>query len=117
MASFDPSVIDVEHFLDTLEVRNLSKATLNEMRFSCPLPDHPGDDNDPSCYMNIHTTAFFCHGCKGRGNAVSFTAEVLGISPLESTRMLRQAYSRGGLNPDARSMTDEMQKHFHKRTE
>jgi len=117
MASSDPSVIDVEHFLDTLEVRNMRKATINEMRFSCPLPQHPGEDNDPSCYMNIHTTAFFCHGCKGRGTAVTLTSEVLGISPLEATRMLRQAYSRGGLDPDARKMTDEMRKLFHKREE
>ena len=58
MAPFDPSRIDVEDFLDCLEVRNLSKATEQEWRFSCPLPSHEGTDESPSCYMNAKTTAF-----------------------------------------------------------
>lgn len=109
MAGFDPTCIDVEHFLETLEVRNLSYATEDEMRFSCPLPNHAGADEKPSFYMNVHTTAFFCHGCKERGNAIGFTEVLLGISPLEAIRLLRQRYSPGAINPDERNMVKEIE--------
>ena len=107
---FDPSRIDVEDFLDCLEVRNLSKATEQEWRFSCPLPSHEGTDESPSCYMNAKTTAFFCHGCKGKGNALHFTEQALGVSRLEAIRMLRERYAPGSINPDARGMVQEVRK-------
>lgn len=110
MASFDPSCIDVVHLLETIEVRNMSQATANEMRFSCPLPTHEGEDVSPSCYMNINTSAFFCHGCKARGTGVQFAGSVLGISPLEAIRFLKQAYQPGAINPDARDMVAEIKK-------
>jgi len=110
MPTFDPSRIDVEDFLDCLEVRNLSKATEREWRFSCPLPSHEGTDESPSCYMNDGTTAFFCHGCKGKGNAIHFTEQTLGVSRLEAIRMLRERYAPGSINPDARGMVQEVRK-------
>lgn len=109
MSGFDPSCIDVEHFLETLEVRNLSWATDDELRFSCPFPLHEGLDEKPSCYMNAETTAFFCHGCKERGNAIGFTELLLGVSPLEAIRLLRQSYQPGAINPDERDMVSEIQ--------
>ena len=108
--SFDPSRIDVEDFLDVLEVRNLSKATEQEWRFSCPLPTHDGLDESPSCYMNGKTTAFFCHGCKAKGNAIHFTEQILGVTRLEAIRMLRERYAPGSINPDARGMVQEVRK-------
>lgn len=110
MSRFDPSIVDIEDFLDVLEVRNLQKATAEEMKFSCPLPSHPGSDQDPSCYMNINTTAYFCHGCHSKGNAIHFTSEMLGITPLEAIRMLKQRYQPGGINIDAVSVADEVKK-------
>jgi len=110
MSAFDPSCIDVEHFLNTLEVRNLSFATEEEMRFSCPFPNHDGADQNPSCYMNVDTSAFLCHGCKQRGNALTFTQIVLGISPLEAIRLLRQRYQPGAINPDERDVLKEIEK-------
>lgn len=109
MSGFDPSCIDVEHFLETLEVRNLEWATDNELRFSCPFPSHAGLDEKPSCYMNSDTTAFFCHGCKQRGNAIGFTEVILGISPLEAIRLLRDRYQPGAINPDERNMVSEIE--------
>jgi DNA primase len=108
MPGFDPSCIDVEHFLETLEVRNLSWATDDELRFSCPFPSHAGLDEKPSCYMNVDTTAFFCHGCKQRGNAIGFTEVILGITPLEAIRLLRDRYQPGAINPDEREMVKEI---------
>jgi len=90
MPAFDPSNIDVEDFLDCLDIRNVSRATAAEFRFSCPFPGHDNGDENASSYMNEETTAFFCHGCKASGNAVHFTQRVLGISPLEAIRMLKE---------------------------
>lgn len=109
MAGFDPSCIDVEHFLNSLDVRNLTGATEEELSFSCPFPEHEGSDDKPSCYMNTNTTAFFCHGCKAKGNAVGFTAHILGVSPLEATKLLRDRYQAGAINPDERNMVKEIE--------
>jgi len=109
--AFDPSNVDVEHFLESLGIENITKATQHEMRFSCPYPNHAGGDESPSAYMNIDTSQFYCHGCKEKGDAVSFAAFVLQVSPLEAIRNLRQAYQPGGLDPDAVSMQEIWRKH------
>ena len=108
--SFDPSSVDVEHLLDVLGIENVAQATQHEMKFSCPFPNHAGGDETPSCYMNIESTAFFCHACKERGTAVDFAAYVLDITPLEATRLLRQAYMPGSIHPDARHTAAEVRK-------
>jgi DNA primase len=111
MSRFDPANVDVEHFLDTLGIENITKATQSEFRFSCPFViNHSGGDETPSCYMNMNSGAFFCHGCKEKGTAVDMAAYVLQISPLESVRLLRSAYQPGGINPDARDMIAEVKK-------
>lgn len=107
---FDPSCIEVEDYLDCLDFRNVQKATEKEIRFSCPMPAHDTGDENPSAYMNIETTAWFCHSCHAKGNAITLAAKVLGVSPLEATRMLRQRYSPGGIDPSSRSMVEEIQK-------
>ena len=104
---FDPSCVDVEHMLDALEIENVTNEG-EEIRFSCPFPGHAHGDRNASAYMNTETTAFFCHGCKERGDAVYFASRILEISPLEASRFLRQAYQPGFINPDARSMEDEV---------
>lgn len=109
MSAFDPSCIDVEDFLECLDIE-AEEATEKEMLFSCPFPTHPGNDNNPSCYMNRETTAYFCQSCHARGNAIRFTQDLLGISPLEAIRMLRARYSPGGVDPSARSMREEVKK-------
>lgn len=110
MPSFDCSNIDVEDFLECLEIENVSKATAEEFRFSCPFPNHDNGDANASAYMNMETTAWFCHGCKSRGDAKTFTSDLLGISPLEAIRMLKQRYQPGYMNPDAVSMVSEVKK-------
>jgi DNA primase len=110
MSSFDPSCIDVRDFLECLDIQNVSQATQSEIRFSCPFPNHANGDQNASAYMNMETTAFFCHGCKERGNAVKFTEYVLNVSPLEAVRMLRERYNPGGIDPDARNMVEEVKK-------
>ena len=99
--------IDVLHMLEALEIENL-RDDGNEVMFSCPYPGHANGDTNPSARMNAETTAFICYACKARGNAVHFVSYVLEISPLAAIRFLREAYQPGGINPDARSMVDEM---------
>jgi DNA primase len=106
----DLSYIDVPDYLECLDIRNVERATEKEVKFSCPLPAHASGDESPSAYMNIHTTAFFCHSCHARGNAVTFAAQVLGVSPVQVTRMLKQRYSAAGIHPDARNMEEEIRK-------
>lgn len=108
--NFDPSVIDVEDFLECLDVRNVQQATTEELRFSCPFPAHALGDETPSAYMNIETTAFFCHSCHAKGNAIHFTCKALDISPIEAIRMLKQRYSPHGIDPDSRNMREEVLK-------
>lgn len=110
MSAFDPSCIDVEDFLSCLEIRNARQATEKEMLFSCPFPGHSTGDESPSAYMNIETTAFFCHSCHEKGNAIHFTRKVLGCSPLEAIRLLKQRYSPAGINPEAYNMVAEVEK-------
>jgi DNA primase len=58
--------------------------------------------------MNYTTTAFFCHSCHARGNAITLAATLLGVSPIQATRMLKQRYSPAGIHPDARNMEEEI---------
>jgi DNA primase len=110
MSVFDPGCVDVEDFLDVVEARNIEKATDEEFKFSCPLPSHVGTDESPSCYMNSRTTAFFCHGCHAKGNAIHFTQQLYEVTYLDAVRMLKERYSPAGLNPDARGMVAEVKK-------
>jgi DNA primase len=105
--AFDPSTVDVQHFLESLEIENVTEEG-DEFRFSCPFPGHNHGDRNASAYMNAETTAFFCHGCKERGDAVYFASRVLEISPLEASKFLRQAYQPGFVNPDSRSSENEV---------
>jgi hypothetical protein len=117
MSTFDPSHVDVEHFLETLGIENITKATQQEMRFSCPYPNHGGGDETPSCYMNLNTAQFFCHGCKEKGTALDFATFVLQISPLAAIRMLKAAYMPGAINPDAMDMQREVKKILERKDE
>lgn len=106
--SLDVQNIDVEDYLECLEIRNIERATEKEFKFSCPLPAHATGDESPSAYMNIYTTQFFCHSCHAKGNAVSLAAQILGCSPIQAVRMLKQRYTSAGIHPDARNMEEEI---------
>lgn len=100
MPRFDPSCVDVLHFLESLEIRNVRIGPI-EATYSCPFPNHANGDDTPSAQMHLESTQFRCYGCKERGNAISFATGVLGISPLVAIRMLRAAYDPNALDPDS----------------
>lgn len=108
MSRFDVTTVDVEHFLEILEIRNISRASETEFRFSCPYPYHADGDSSPSCYMNSETSEFYCHSCKERGNAISFASFCLGVSYLKAISLLRSAYQPGSINPDEIDMVEEI---------
>lgn len=105
---FDLSCIDVLDFLENLDQENLRREGMREVRFSCPYPGHEHGDASASAYMNLETTAWYCHGCKRRGNAITFAASMLNISPIKAKRLLREAYAPHTLNPDDRNIKEEL---------
>ncbi len=107
---WDPAgKVDVEDMLQILDVENLRREGRNEMRFSCPYPTHDNGDKNASAYMNIETTAWYCHGCKRRGStAVTLVAYMLDISPMKAKRTLREAYDPASFNIEDRDIAQEL---------
>lgn len=87
--------VDVEEFLTLLEMRNVDASHEDEVCFSCPFPGHLHGDEKPSAYMNKKTTAWICHGCKRKGNAVTFLSQYENISPMKAKRYIREAWGTG----------------------
>lgn len=99
----DLSSVDVRDFLSALDIRNIIDSG-DEIQFSCPFPGHSFGDEHPSAYMNTETTAFFCHGCKSKGNAIHFLAKLEGISPLLAARHIRERYGSEFLDTQSFSL-------------
>jgi DNA primase len=105
--------IEVIDMLEQLEIENISKATSDEVLFSCPFTGHAHGDEKPSCYMNdgsknpALTTVFKCHGCNRSGNAISFLSEHMGISKQKAANELRDHYAPGYRKPKFGSIAKE----------
>lgn len=92
-------LIEVPDFLRRLGIRNV-KEDGQEVHYSCPFPGHTNGDKNPSASMQQGTTIAHCFGCGWSGNAVSFIAELEGVSPLKATQWLREEYGDGFKTPD-----------------
>ena len=95
LALFELKHVVVKEFLEELDIRNISEETTEEIRFSCAFPGHKGGDENPSAYMNRETTAWICHGCKRKGNAVTFLSDLHGLSYNASLRFIRERFGGG----------------------
>lgn len=111
MRNFKVENVDAQDFLSRLKLRNIEEATTQEIKFSCPFPGHTGGDENPSAYMNVNSTAWYCHGCKRRGNAVTFMADLFNFSNYESLRFLKDIYGGGFQNPET-TLEDEINRYF-----
>lgn len=111
MYNFKLESVDVNDLFKRLKIRNVEQATEDEIRFSCPFPGHASGDENPSAYMNAETTAYICHGCKRKGNAVTFLSDLFNLSSYESLRFLREVYGGSFRGPDG-SLEDEINRHF-----
>lgn len=109
----DLSGIDVEDLAERLSLDNcrLSSSGM-ELNFSCFGPEHSHGDESPSAYINVDTTAWFCHGCKRRGNAVTLVMEVQQIDRPQAERFLREIYGIEFNEPVGGSMVAETEARF-----
>lgn len=109
----DLSGIDVEDLLIRLDMKNLKLSSSGmELNFSCFGGEHSHGDESPSAYINVETTAWFCHGCKRRGNAVTIVMEVQQVSRVLAERFLRETYGIQFNEPIGGSMVAETEAHF-----
>lgn len=104
--------VDVIDFLESLGIRNVTDAG-EEIQFSCPFPGHTFGDETPSAYMNRDSTAFFCHGCKEKGNAIHFLSKYEAVSPILAANWIRDRYASGFLDPGESFLTELEQMLIH----
>lgn len=102
--------IDVEHFLNVLGVEFEPARGGLEVNFHCPFPGHQNGDQNASAYMNKKTTAWFCHGCHKRGNAINFAADIKGISPMLALQYMREKYDPSYFESGPTSTSDELRR-------
>jgi hypothetical protein len=113
--------VDVDDFLDAMEVLNVSHATSDERLFSCPFPGHSSGDARPSAYMNdgskdqSKATVWKCHGCGRSGNAITFYAELENVSKLEASHHLRAQYAPNFRAPRGGSIAAEFEARMRER--
>lgn len=109
--ALDLGKVNVEELLEALDVENVSGDHPDEFVFSCPFPGHSHGDDTPSAFMNKQTTAWFCHGCKRRGNAITFLAEHEDVSRFQAVRFLREQFDSDFREPVG-SFASEWDAHF-----
>lgn len=83
-----------------------TQTTESEYIFACPFGNHSTDS--AKLYMNAETTAWICHKCNEKGNAIHFAKRLLDISMLETIRFLKARYSPAGIDPASRDMVAEV---------
>lgn len=109
----DFSNVDVGKLLERLEMKNIRPASGGtELNFSCPQPGHSHGDENPSAYMNVETTAFFCQTCHWRGNALIFIEVTQQVSRATAQRLLREWYGIEFDEPHGGSMVAEIEARF-----
>lgn len=115
-ATWDPSgKVDVPDMLEVLDVENMRREGRNEMRFSCPFPTHESGDKNASAYMNVETTAWYCHGCKRKGaTAIPLVAYMLDVSPMKAKRVLREAYDPSSFDVEDTNLRQELMAYIEK---
>jgi DNA primase len=114
--------VDVIDFLEALEVENVSRSTADEVQFSCPFPGHTSGDATPSAYMNdgsidaSRSTYWKCFGCNRHGTAITFYAELEGISKAEAARHVRETWGASYRAPQG-GIAAEFEQRLRKRYE
>lgn len=109
----DLSGVDVEDLVERLDLKNARLTSSGtEVNFSCFGGEHSHGDESPSAYINVETTAYFCHGCKRRGNAVKLVMEVHQVARPTAERTLREWYGIDFLEPIGGSMVAEVDMRF-----
>ncbi len=90
----DLSYINCRDLLETTGVRNVTESG-GELSFSCPSANHFHGDTSPSARMNSRTSAFLCHSCGIKGNAITFLAWHKSIPETVARRLIEERYGGG----------------------
>lgn len=104
----DLSYIDSVDLLNSIGIKNISISG-GEITFSCPSEDHLHGDSRPSARMNVETTAFTCHSCGWRGNAIIFLSKYKSIPETVAKRLLEERYG-GELLSSVGNLVDQVEK-------
>jgi DNA primase len=93
----DLSYIDARDLLISIGCQNVTESG-GEISFSCPSDAHQFGDRNPSARMNARTTAFICHNCGWKGNAITFLSKHKTLPETVARRLLEERYGGGGIN-------------------
>jgi DNA primase len=110
--------VDVEDFLNSMQIEKWRRASADEIIYSCPFPGHSHSDDTPSAYMNTgekdpsKTTSWKCHGCGRQGTALLFYAQVENVSKQEARRVLKAQYAPHYRAPKGGSIAAELDQRF-----
>lgn len=104
--------IDSKSILEYYGVKNLSQDD-NELKFSCPFPEHVHGDRNPSSGINTKTNAYNCFSCHRKGTIVNFVAEMEGISEAVAIRFIREDFYKHG-DYESGSVLDGLKHKFEK---
>lgn len=105
----DLSYINCRDLLESTDIKNISESG-GEISFSCPSADHFHGDTSPSARMNSRTTAFICHGCGKRGNAITFLAWHKSLPETVARRLLEERYGGGAISAGVGNLEDMVAK-------
>lgn len=101
----DLSYINARDLLESTGIKNISESS-GEISFSCPSADHFHGDTSPSARMNSRTSAWICHGCGQRGNAITFLAWHKSIPETVARRLLEERYGGGAISAGVGNLED-----------
>lgn len=87
--------IDSKSILQYYSVNNLTDDG-SELKFSCPFPEHPNGDRNPSSGVSKKTNQYNCFSCHRKGTIVTFVAEMEGISEAVAIRYIRENFYKNG---------------------
>lgn len=106
----DLSGVDVQDLVSRLELGSPRLTSGGrEVNFDCFGPEHR---DGGSAYINIETTAWMCHGCHRRGNAIGLVEQVHDVDRSTAERFLRDTYGIEFNEPVGGSMLSEIEARF-----
>lgn len=99
----DLSYVDVQDLLTVLDVKGISRSGA-ELDFVCPFHD----DSSPSARMNSRSTAWICHGCGAKGNAIDFVSRMRSVSRADAKTSLENRYGGNEVGTSIGSLEEEV---------
>lgn len=87
--------VDAKAILEYYSVNNFYEDG-EELKFSCPFPEHSNGDRNPSSGVNKKTKMYNCFSCHRKGTIVTFVAEMEGISEAVAARYVRENFYKHG---------------------